>query len=753
MSTSGVRPVPPKNGLRAPPVGRLASLKSSHPTPIKRPQAIARPQAPKPTTHPKTSTCPNPGCPAPNIVEDEGQKVCSGCGTVISEANIVSEVTFGESASGAAIVQGTFVGADQTHTRSYGPGFQRGGGMESREITEQNGNRYIQQLSRALYIPESATKAASQIFKLAVGLNFIQGRRTKTVAAVCLYIACRRQEGNTVMLIDFADVLMINVFKLGRAYKALLEELRLGGTVFLMNPIDPESLIYRFAKQLEFGSATMQVASEAVRIVQRMNRDWMTTGRRPAGICGAALILAARMNNFRRTVREVVYVVKVTEITINQRLNEFSSTESGDLTVDQFRSVHLENAHDPPSFTQAREGKTGKGRRRKAPETAAEIEGNHDSTETSQPPAKKKRIDADGFAIPDPPIDPALLTPKPSATPVDKAVSEEGQNATPEDGTKPKRGRSKRTALAPPSAEDIASEEALENEMNELLSNGSNMVESAMAPSKAPIPVRKPVSESAEIDESEFDSDPEVANCLLSPAEVEIKERIWVHENKDYLRTQQAKALKLALSQASGAGMGAKPRKRRKGRLGDVTYLEGEGEDGRSSRASTPAEATRRMLEKRGFSRKINYRLLEALYGDEGAQEAAKSKAESESRTSRSQSIVSRRSASVEPTLPEPTTAKPAVPSTATGAVKDVKEAPQEEILGPVTESDGPIGPKPSAFPNEDDEIEEDLDDEDDDDAGDEYDEGDDPDGIEAAFAGKYNYAEDDYYDEGSDYD
>lgn len=73
------------------------------------------------------------------------------------------------------------------------------------------GNRYINQLSRALIIPESAVKAAGQVFKLAVGLNFIQGRRTKTVAAVCLYIACRRQDGNTTMLIDFADVLMVSI--------------------------------------------------------------------------------------------------------------------------------------------------------------------------------------------------------------------------------------------------------------------------------------------------------------------------------------------------------------------------------------------------------------------------------------------------------------------------------------------------------------------------------------------------------------
>lgn len=126
-------PPTPRAGPR-PPVERLASLKNPNPTPVRRPSIPAKP----PTTHPKTSTCPNPGCPAPNIVEDDGQKVCSGCGTVISEANIVSEITFGESSSGAAIVQGTFVGADQSHGRGSGPGFQRSG-LESRELTEQNG--------------------------------------------------------------------------------------------------------------------------------------------------------------------------------------------------------------------------------------------------------------------------------------------------------------------------------------------------------------------------------------------------------------------------------------------------------------------------------------------------------------------------------------------------------------------------------------------------------------------------------------
>lgn len=476
----------------------------------------------------------------------------------------------------------------------------------------------------------------------------------------------------------------INVFKLGRAYKALLDELRLGGNLFIMNPIDPESLIYRFAKQLEFGPSMMQVASEAVRIVQRMNRDWMVTGRRPAGICGAALILAARMNNFRRTVREVVYVVKVTELTIHHRLNEFKATESGDLTVDQFRSVQLENAHDPPSFSHSKDPKRlTHSKKRKAPETAAEIEGEGegddedavDSTSlSSSPPARKsRRVDADGFAIPDIPIDPALL----AADSTDENTQPEATSSSDvlelSAGAKGKRGLPKGFT---PTQSDIASESALEDEMTKLLAQGSNLMtpENPQAPNSGVQAdkidqqkrIRRPVSSSTEIASDEFDSDPEVGHCLLSPAEVEIKERIWVHENKDYLRTQQAKVLKRALAEEDAAGtkMPHKPRKRRKGRLGDVTYLQGgggdgEGADGKNgSRASTPAEATRLMLERRGFSKKINYRLLEEMYEDDASSADKKEKevkrkqsesenearARSRSRSIRSASVASERS-------------------------------------------------------------------------------------------------------------
>ena len=79
--------------------------------------------------------CPNPSCEEPNIIDG----ICNSCGRVVDDSNIVSEIQFGESSSGAAVVQGSFLGADQGAARSMGPAFARAGGGESREATQREG--------------------------------------------------------------------------------------------------------------------------------------------------------------------------------------------------------------------------------------------------------------------------------------------------------------------------------------------------------------------------------------------------------------------------------------------------------------------------------------------------------------------------------------------------------------------------------------------------------------------------------------
>ncbi len=400
----------------------------------------------------------------------------------------------------------------------------------------------------------------------------------------------------------------------------------------------PEHLIYKFATKLEFEEKTMKVAEDAVIIMQRMSRDWMTDGRRPAGLCGACLILAARMNNFRRSVREVVYVVKVTDVTINQRLGEFRVTDSSALTVDEFRRYGLQigSKREPPVYVQQRDGKKGKKRKRtrqlgdEEPEVISDSESQPaGSRAASAGPSNSQpvRRDADGFAIPDIPIDPDLLAAGADAL---SQLASDGQPSSSEDqppAAKRPRGRPSkndpRSQLPIITEHDLAAEYALETEMLALLNDPSTKEHAeayaaSLAKANALVAAQRAEKQRTsgttpnnttttdpEIDDTEFDNDPEVANCLLTPEEVEVKERIWVHENRDWLRTKQAKILK---EQAEGPKKPVRRRKR-KARMGDMSGREGE-----VSGASSPAEAVSMMLEKRGFSKKINYKVVEGLF-------------------------------------------------------------------------------------------------------------------------------------------
>ncbi|KAA1477040.1 BRF1-domain-containing protein [Dentipellis sp. KUC8613] len=278
-----------------------------------------------------------------------GNGFCVQCGTVVEENAIVNEITFGETSGGAAVVHGAYVAQGATHARLGGP-FGNRGSSESREQTIANATRKIQNIATVLRLSEVVSLAATRLYTLAVEHKFTKGRKSMNVVAVCLYVACRQKETRNYMLIDFSDLLQVNVFELGHTYLQLVQTLNLR-----LPLVDPSHYISRFAALLEFGAETARVATDAVRLVQRFDRDWMTKGRRPAGICGAALLLAARMNNFRRSVEEVVQVVKIADSTVRKRVEEFRRTGSAGLTVVDFRSVWLEEENDPPAFIKGKE--------------------------------------------------------------------------------------------------------------------------------------------------------------------------------------------------------------------------------------------------------------------------------------------------------------------------------------------------------------------------------------------------------------
>ena len=118
---------------------------------------------------------------------------------------------------------------------------------------------------------------------------------------------------------------------------------------------DPCLYIHRFCHQFQLAEKENEVANTALRLVSRMKRDWIQYGRRPSGLCGAALLVSARLHGFSRTIKDVVKVVRLSNTTIRKRLTDFKKTPSGQLTIDEFNNIDLEEEQDPPCFTEARQ--------------------------------------------------------------------------------------------------------------------------------------------------------------------------------------------------------------------------------------------------------------------------------------------------------------------------------------------------------------------------------------------------------------
>ena len=285
----------------------------------------------------------------------------------------------------------------------------------------------------------------------------------------------------------------------------------------------------------------------------------MTRGRRPAGICGAALLLAARMNNFRRSVEEIVQVVKIADTTLKKRLEEFKATPSGALTLADFRNVWLEDEMDPPAFTKGK----GKG---DAERTAVEQgDGEEDQEFQKEKVQRKKKVkernrkgkrkrvegtDEEENVLPviqEPrqPLDPSILsnsiltnvlTHPDEDLNIDPALLQHTNHITTDSILD---GPSLTPTLTSLMDETLSS--ALAEEVTTFLQNpqGSMLAEALNEAEQRRLAQMTIDDELLGLNEEELD------RFILNEEEVRIKERVWVELNKEYLEAIAGKLIYL----------------------------------------------------------------------------------------------------------------------------------------------------------------------------------------------------------------
>ncbi|KAK3135918.1 hypothetical protein QOZ80_5BG0425280 [Eleusine coracana subsp. coracana] len=493
--------------------------------------------------------------------QDTRMTICCGCGKVVADTIYDEGVRFIQDANGNSRM-------DAERISSIHSGLSI-----SRERTINKGKYEIEQLVRNLCVSggDTIVNIACRYYELAVDHKFTRGRRTTHVAAACLYIACR-QSDKPYLLIDFSEYLQISVYALGAVFLQLCQVLLLSAHPVFQKLIDPTLFIQRFTECLGVKKDKAKaVSNTAIQIVASMKRDWMQTGRKPSGICGAALYIAALSHGLDYTKADVVAVVHVCEATLTKRLIEFENTDSGALTMEEFEkaddfmkapvSKHspksgeilckhkdkcadyfahglceecydeftklsggLEGGADPPAFQRAE---------RKRIDTAKRAE---------EAGAINEAAPRNHFVTPVSVIENIIRTPR------KEVVSDSILSKDPEDG-----GENFWDELDPESLSDIDEEE--------------------------------------------------VEEYLHNEEERQYKKVIWEEINKEYLEEQAAKeALAAELAARGVVAEEVKKKKRRRS------------EDTKGSTPATPAEATRNMLKRKRPGSKINMEAVDRLY-------------------------------------------------------------------------------------------------------------------------------------------
>lgn len=335
----------------------------------------------------------------------------------------------------------------------------------------------------------------------------------------------------------------------------------------------------RFANKLEFGDKAHEVSMTAQRLVQRMMKDSIHSGRRPSGLCGAALLIAARMHEYSRTPMDIVRIVKIHESTLRKRLIEFGDTPSSLLTLDEFMAVDLEAEQDPPAFKAAR--RKDRERLQKLTENSAEftelqieIDSRLESDSKKMSTSRKRRA-VDGSNV---------------STSV-SAADYEGDETD---------------VFIRESTMHVISECMEDDSNNAIEDNPPKNIELRPDIAAMCIPSTKTNEEivgvvvdplTGELDLSDLDDD-EINGYIMTEHESKYKLEMWNQLNKEYLAELQEKEERLAKEKEEGKPEKKRRRASRKKHIGP---------------SNTAGEAIEKMLQEKKISNKINYDILKAL--------------------------------------------------------------------------------------------------------------------------------------------
>jgi hypothetical protein len=155
-----------------------------------------------------------------------------------------------------------------------------------------------------------------------LGGKWKRGHGALLIVAACAYITCRLNN-KPITLLDVADCINESSSVLGRTYSRIVQELKI-----TLPDTDPSLFLERAISQLEIPTElTKEITQRSLRLISVAKDDsWITTGRRPASIAAAAIMLAMIASAVEPNLESIAKLLNVAQATIKTRARELRNT-------------------------------------------------------------------------------------------------------------------------------------------------------------------------------------------------------------------------------------------------------------------------------------------------------------------------------------------------------------------------------------------------------------------------------------------
>lgn len=268
-----------------------------------------------------------------NIITDyeRGETLCGGCGEVISEympdiihdgrafAGDTEQARTGPATSLVMHDRGlsTVIGNDRDSTgRSLTTGSKskfnrlRTWDRRSKSHSAASMSRafvLMNSITAKLTIPYSVVERAAYIYRKALAAGLTKGRTVASLAAVCLYVACR-ETGTPRTLDDLASTANVEKRVLYRDMRKLLTKLDLNPDQFQIS-----SFLVKISNNLDLSEI---IKRDALEILKRSEEMLITAGKNPVAMASAAIYIACINNGTQISQRMLSRQAGVSDVTV-----------------------------------------------------------------------------------------------------------------------------------------------------------------------------------------------------------------------------------------------------------------------------------------------------------------------------------------------------------------------------------------------------------------------------------------------------